>query len=421
MLFVPSLLLLLSANGSRFLRPFDLQLCEFDETGRGIQTLIDRAPGDTLMEIPNDCVVTSRKLFERYPILSEKLEGCDTMEHEEESSSSFYLSDEEVLVAGICLLKLDEDDYISSLPTSHASIITLPCNEWRNISTYLPNCYRTTLQATRNWSKRACSKIRSLFDRDEATRRSTSSLSEKDILWACSMVRSRSIAVPELKEEVITDGKRPPPRALFPGIDLLNHKAGAKTQLELTNKNVWKVTTPEKHTKGDQVFLSYGDDKDNWKLLLTYGFCLRNNPQHIIFFDLDDLIEAAMECPSLGAVITPRVKQSLMSHPQLSSLYTGISENRGTFSYDANIQAPRESLQNGLALLTSVARQLGSTEDSSVLATQLFQKLIERRRNELQIAVSKIPNNVIVDKPPWEGFVSSLELVLKQEFTVLTR
>lgn len=406
---------LLLLNGSlfvseKYLDPFGLRLDEFfgDKTGRGVQTLTDRSPGDVLMEIPNNCVITSQRLFERYPFLaSDKTEAA--------------LSDEEVLAAGICFLKATQDDYISSFPESHASIITLPSQVWDDIASCLPGCYRTSLQATRDWTSEACHKIRSCLQEQ-----STISISDEDdlIRWACSMVRSRSIAVPELGTNEDDDSSSPlqePPRGLFPGLDLLNHRIGAGTQLALdTEDDVWRVTTQDKYSKNDQIFLSYGDDKDNWKLLLTYGFCLEHNPSALIFFDIDDLLNAAMKSPRLGKVITARVKESLKQNPQLRA-YTSLGEDRATFSYDAKLQEPRESLHGGLALMTSVANQLGSIEESSVLATELFQMMIEIRRKELQTAVSDIPKVKAKVGDEWNGFVSSLELVLKQELGCLTR
>jgi hypothetical protein len=232
------------------------------------------------------------------------------------------------------------------------------------------------------------------------------------------MVRSRSVAVPELlkpEDGIIEDDSRIPLRALIPGLDLLNHQVGAKTTLSFVDDNTWQVVSETPHQTNDQVWLSYGDEKDNWKLLVTYGFCLADNPAHqFLFWDFSDLLDAASR--ARPSIFTPRIQQSLLQNPQLA-VYTQPGEQRAILSYDVGTQTPRESLQGGLALLASVAAQLGRPDDTT-LPNDVFNHLLISRQEDLKTCLKTLDQ---VDVPQeWQALFSSLRLVLEQEQTLLT-
>lgn len=384
MLFLPIVLLATSWVGERFLKPFDMEIHEFSETGRGVRTTRDRRTGETLLEIPLQDTLTATSLCQQFPTL---------LEHP--------WTDEQILALGLCHMLQQQDNnlYIQSLPR-HVSLLTMPEDLWETaFRPCLPRCYQEFMSATRTWGRDLCTSARKEFD-----------FSEQDILWACSMVRSRSVSVPELKPENVEDI----PHALIPGLDLLNHQVGAKSTLSLVGDS-WQLLSETPHQTNDQVWLSYGDEKDNWKLLVTYGFCLADNPAHqFLFWDFSDLLDAASR--ARPSIFTPRIQQSLLQNPQLA-VYTQPGEQRAILSYDVGTQTPRESLQGGLALLASVAAQLGRPDDTT-LPNDVFNHLLISRQEDLKTCLKTLDQ---VDVPQeWQALFSSLRLVLEQEQTLLT-
>lgn len=267
----------------------------------------------------------------------------------------------------------------------------------------LPRCYRESFQATRDM-------VSNVFV-------------DESFLWAFSMVRSRSIAVPELDDRIASSsstGPSSPTTALIPGLDLFNHAFDAGTLLQLddddtsgattTNSQFWTLTSSKSYKAGDQLFLSYGEEKDNWKLLLTYGFAVENNPNPLVFWTWEDLLDAAGQ--ARPSVFPERVRKQLFWHPQLYEVYSKPSETRATFSYNAKTQTQRESLQGGLEMLQTLAVQLGHDGDNS-LSKDVIAELMRNRIDEL----TKSINSIEVMRVPlkWRPFTDSVLLALKEE------
>jgi hypothetical protein len=200
-----------------------------------------------------------------------------------------------------------------------------------------------------------------------------------DWQWAFSMVRSRSVAVPELE----WDDNREMESiqlALIPGLDLCNHQFGAGTVLQLSKDDYWTLFSSQSYAAGDQIFRSYGDDKDNLKLFLTYGFVVDDNPNNLAFWSWQDLLEVASSVRP--GTFSERIRQSLLNHPQLKE-YVTPSESKAAFSFDLKRRVPRESLQNGLTMLSSLATQLGFPDDTA-LPQDALDGLIQARISELR-------------------------------------
>mmetsp|Transcript_1413 Transcript_1413/g.3252 ORF Transcript_1413/g.3252 Transcript_1413/m.3252 type:complete len:459 (-) Transcript_1413:46-1422(-) len=373
----------------RYLEPFGLELVDNDGY-RSVRTIEDRPEGEILLEIPLQDTLT-------VDTIKSELATCSEIDNVEDQ--------EEALALGLLALKNAEDPYVSRVfPKSHHNVWTMPKSLWNIWKSALPRCYFETFGATRQ----RISKF--------ATNAAESNAQNiDDLLWAFSMVRSRSLAVPELA----TDQENIP-LALIPGLDLLNHEFGSTTQLSLDEiSQKWVLASSDSINAGKEVFLSYGDDKDNWKLLLNYGFALTDNPNAVVFWSWRDLLDAAqMVRPN---TFSERVCQQLMKHPQLTA-YTTISEQRATFSYDASTQTPRESLNNGFVLLHSLAAQLGSPESDNgeVLAQEVLEKLIEKRLEELREGQSNLAaENENIDSE-WTPFFESLRVALEAEEKQLT-
>ena len=332
---------------------------------------MNRSPGDILLQIPLDDTIVAK-----------------------ETSDDFS---QEQRLALVLLEGLKKGHpYISNvLPKDHFSFWTLPSSLWENLKPVIPRCYRESFQATRSMVLDFCSEI----EREGYTM--------EEILWAFSMVRSRSMAVPELRNDDDTL-----PLALIPGLDLFNHAFDSSTLLHL-EKQKWTLTSSKPLAAGDQVFLSYGDDKDNWKLILTYGFSTKTSKNPLVFWTWEDLLQAAGSVrPS---VFPSNVQKQLLNHPQLYESYTKLSENRATFSYNPLEKKPRESLEKGLMMITSLATQLGHGGDTTLASDVLFQ-LLNSRIGELKDARTKLNSEIPSN---WKPFVESLFTVIEEEETHL--
>jgi hypothetical protein len=381
---------------------------------RSVRTLKDRSPGDILLEIPLEDTITVDRIRSR-------LASC-ARDVDAEQNSNEENDEEEALALGLLRLR-DEalDPYVANvLPKKHFNAWTLPGNLWKETLTVLPRCYAETFKATR----RRVNKFAT------ATTNTNDDFTLDDALWAFSMVRSRSLAVPELDDDNNADDRMP--LALIPGLDLLNHAFGSGTQLQLVvdddsngehSTSKWVLTSSDSVKAGDEVFLSYGDDKDNWKLLLTYGFAVPNNPNALVFWSWRDLLDAARQVRP--DTFTDPVCQQLLRHPQLEA-YTVASEQRATFSYDVQTNTPRESLTNGLTMLNSLAAQLGKPEtESDALGNQVLGELKRRRLEELRDGQSRLKdqqaerNKRIDDEQEnyseWKPFFESLRVALESE------
>jgi len=413
---------------------------------RQVRSLTDRSPGDILLEIPSEDIITVKRIRSRLGAYCKTNgNGNDSGSYNgEENDINTNENDdqEEALALGLLRLKHETlDPYVSNvLPMKHFNAWTLPRRLWKETKSVLPRCYSETFDATRQRVNKFAMKITAASSSNEFT--------IDDALWAFSMVRSRSLAVPELRNDN-NDGENDRiPLALIPGLDLLNHKFGSGTELQLiiddtdddddnsnnvnsNSKSKWVVSSSKSIKAGDEVFLSYGDDKDNWKLLLTYGFALPNNPNAVVFWSWRDLLDAAHVVRP--ATFTDAVCQQLMRHPQLEA-YTVKSENRATFSYNAQTRTPRESLSNGLIMLNSLAAQLGKPEKETTgkgLENQVLVELRRRRLEELREGQSLLKDLQEVRKAQsngskqneeyleWKPFFDSLRSALEAELQQL--
>ena len=392
-----------SSVTDRYLKPFSLELHNFPQTGRGVRTVVDRAPGDILLQVPvADTVVAT----------DEESSFVSSTSDTPSTTTTTTLSNEQKLAMKIALLRKEHHPYISSdmIPkVQHFSVWSLPSELWDLLC--LPKCYRESFQATRTMVTEFC-RQQSFSDNNKNNNGDDDDIDT--IEWAFSMTRSRSIAVPELTQENAVD-KDPVPLALIPGLDLFNHGFDAGTVLQLKD-NTWTLTSSKSYNAGDQIFLSYGDDKDNWKLLLTYGFSIPNNPNTLVFWTWEELLQAAGQVRP--KMFPERVRQSLFRHPQLT-IYTTPTEDRATFSFDAKTQTPRESLQNGLTLLSSLATQLGYPQDDE-LPQEVMEQLVQNRLIEIQNCRGKLSSSSKSVPSEWKTFWGSVQLALEEEEAYLS-
>mmetsp|Transcript_22466 Transcript_22466/g.25046 ORF Transcript_22466/g.25046 Transcript_22466/m.25046 type:complete len:473 (+) Transcript_22466:84-1502(+) len=426
-----------ATSEKQYLEPFALELKTTDDDGgndkRFVCTLTDRSVGDVLLEIPVEDVITVEQILRRRRLQQQQKSG-EYCEHDVDNNvdGGFDEDDEEEALAfGLLQLRYEEFDpyVVNILPEKHFNVWTLPADMWKETATILPRCYSETFDATRQKVNEFVTRISKQEEGEEDGKRQKSrprGYTVDDALWAFSIVRTRSLAVPELNnsnDSEKNDNDRVP-LALIPGLDLLNHDFGSGTQLQLVStSSKWVVSSSDSYKAGNEVFLSYGDDKDNWKLLLTYGFTIPNNPNAVVFWSWEDLLDAANKVrPN---TFTDYVCQQLLRHPQLNA-YTIASEDRATFSFDASSSTPRESLSNGLAMLNSLVVQLGHPEedDGKSLTKEVLGELIRRRLDELtdcqgRLRTQQEERRKFEKYSEWNPFFEALRVALESEEKLL--
>ncbi|KAL3924489.1 MAG: hypothetical protein SGILL_001014 [Bacillariaceae sp.] len=425
----------------KYLGPFGLQLHNFQDTGgRGVQSNVDRPVGELLLEIPVEDTITSSQLKSSSSVTTASDNDLFAVLFQHANGA-----EERLAIELLRRRDQNKDPYIKEvLPKEHYnSIWTLPDDLWDALrSKCLPRCYLETFQATRDRVMDFCTRMLAAQEQMKQPQQ-PQKYSVDDFLWAFSMVRSRSVAVPELQPEASDvaaatgddNHLSQVPLALIPGLDLLNHDfdKGSATQLQLVkeeqkgndkdSKTSWWVSSNKPIEAGEQVFLSYGDDKDNWKLLLTYGFAVSDNPNSLVFWSWRDLLDAASKVRP--TIFQERVCAQLLRHPQLQA-YTTLSEDRATFSFDAKHKQPRESLSNGLVMLANLVTQLGQPSDDKigddVLRELIRQRIddLQRCQEELEKQIKSIDDDDVKQRKGWIPFLGSLQVAINQEEKDLT-
>jgi len=88
---------------------------------------------------------------------------------------------------------------------------------------------------------------------------------------------------------------------LAPFIDLFNHKYNAPVRSGFSRRGTFEVIVEAPVKKGEQIFIEYGEQKDNLDLLVLYGFTLPigENASDKIQVTLDDVLYAAADFPNV--------------------------------------------------------------------------------------------------------------------------
>jgi hypothetical protein len=143
----------------------------------------------------------------------------------------------------------------------------------------------------------------------------------------------------------------------------------------------------------------------------------------LTFWTWDDLLDAASSVKP--TIFTDRIVESLKRHPQLQ-MYTTVSENRPTFSYDSSLGKPRESLLNGLTMVSNLHIQLGGQqEEDGKLEREVLEQLIKQRIFDLELSHEEITKyiselNESKQHHEWIPLLKSITVALKQELNDLS-
>ena len=369
---------------SCLLDPYDLQVHDFASTGRGLRTLRGRNPGETILSVPECDALTVSSLFHRFPDL---LNQARSSEHK--------FSDEQILAIGLIKLRGINDPYVSSLPTRQFSVLEIPTS----ILSYLPRAYQKIILAYQDHVERLYETINHVLD---------FKVSLADFQWAFATVRSRCIGVGDEHQDengvVVTQGGEK--RVMLPALDLLNHRFGADAQISFSSVDqFYELKSNISFAKGEQVFISYGEKRDNLKMLMTYGFCPPGNPNVVAFFDVSDLLHA---CSSARpAFFPPPVQQ------QLYDLMVKCGKDRDIFEYDGCSHQALNSLQVGIDMMAEIQKQFVARPDIA-FTNDITTALIDTRTKEIENCMKMIQTSPFIETE-WKHLINSIAILLRSE------
>jgi hypothetical protein len=363
-------------------------------------------------------------MIERFPLLEQ---AVDTSFHKFETK----LSDEQILAAGLLHLrgKYDggseekvQDKYIESLPPQQNSVLQMP----DELMGCLPSAYQKLVRAYQDRVHDLHQSLLRCFDAEKESEREILSLlqSTSDFQWAFATVRSRCVGMDAENDSDIDERIRTGAidtnevRIMLPGFDLLNHKAGAQSTHHYdADQDAYILRSQETLSAGDQVFISYSDERDNLKMLMTYGFCVKENPSGLIFFDSYDLLRACAE--ARPRYFTYPVLQ------QIEGLLRKLGKHRDLYEYDGIQETPKPCLSSGIRMMEELEKQfLPSDEvDASFYQDLLDSVLAARRREALECMeqnerILQASDDNRNDNDPmldWKPMMQSIQMLLRAE------
>lgn len=374
------------------LADFDLEIYDFPDTGRGLKTTRDRKEGEVLVKVPEKDALTASVILDRFPLLDQAAKSSiETRE--------IQLTDEQVLAVGLLLLKQDKDRYASSLPPQQ-SVLQIP----EPLISFLPVAYQKLIVAYRQHCEKLRASIVEFLPDDVATKLVT----PQDFAWAFATVRSRCVGMDGDDDPRVRTGGKDEIRVMLPGFDLLNHKFGAVTSPGFHEEEQhYFVKSNDPYAADEQVFISYSDQRDNLKMLMTFGFVAPGNPEQIVNLDVEDLFRAlAVARP---AYFQPAVLQ------QLWGLIKKLGKERDLYEWNGRTKKPDELLLNGIDMMADIEKQFLKEPDTT-FGKDILACMIANRRQELAHGIERLNQAMEgMEDKTWIPMMSSMKLLMQEE------
>ena len=412
----------------RRLSEFDLQPHDFSTTGRGLQTTRDRSAGDVLIRVPESEAITVKSILQHFPVLEQA--ATKSLEEQDEK-----LTDEQILAAGLLLLLQQSQPQESSSTTNPSYALSLPpqysvLQMPSELLACLPRSYQKLIQAYHEHVAKLQHSLMSVLPETEKV----VIADNNDFVWAFATVRSRCVGMDGEDDARIRTGGQGEIRVMLPGFDLLNHQFGAQTTPAFVSANAaaseradtgtggalehggyYEIRSEDTYPKDDQVFISYSDHRDNLKMLMTYGFCISSNPNRLVTFDVQDLLEACA-----------RARPKYFSEQvlgQLWGLLLKLKKERDLFVWDASAQAPQPSLQKGIQMMVELEKQFLETDGNKdePFAGDVLAALRTARQEELSQRLQMMDQAALHKhvEPSWIPMLESIRVLLKAETSYL--
>lgn len=255
-----------------------LYLKFYPETGRGVTSTKSLAPGNILICVPLDLMITFDKVHNHmYPLflnLKVKLKMQELLSIflmvESKCKGSFWTT------------------YINSLPVDLPNLPWL-CSE--NELLLYPIRFREKCKVKLENFKESAERVKLILNSYKA-----SIWDEALFKWSYVMVNTRSVYIEPAVcanefdyNNVLLDE---PCMALCPFLDMFNHNSKANTEAICVRENLsylYKLKSHKKHSKYEQIFISYGAH-NNETLLIEYGFFIEGNILDTVDFDLREVL-----------------------------------------------------------------------------------------------------------------------------------
>lgn len=267
-------------KGKRNFSQVQLKAAVFADTGRGLMATRAVQPGEVLVSIPKEVLITSSKVVED-AVLWKALQ---------ESHMKFRAMD---LLALFLLYQkyLGEKSwwkvYLDSLPTEYS--VPAYCRQ-EELDAF-PEILKTYKLKQNEDVSQCYYSIQVVISTSAYLQSLFSSLCIEEVRWSWFTVNTRAVYLKNENSSPIVIGDDT--CALAPYLDLLNHTHTAQMKAYLNPVNsCYEIETQVRYEQYDQVFINYGPH-DNLKLYVEYGFILPQNPHNHVPVTMSEVVQVA--------------------------------------------------------------------------------------------------------------------------------
>ncbi|XP_069126122.1 SET domain-containing protein 4-like [Argopecten irradians] len=262
-------------NKFRQQRPF-LSAATFKTTGRGLMTHHAIHAGNTIVSIPKHLLITPHTVLTS---LQQHITKWDKQLSSQQAMSIFLIAERKKQKSSFWF------PYINILPKTYNTPAFFSETELNLLPHNVKSRALTEISKVHTAYKLSANCVRDVWPELDFTL--------NDFLWAWYSVNTRSVFYKhEMCEEFVDDKNY---IALAPFLDLLNHSYCANITASFNKKsNCYEIQTEDTYRKYDEVFISYGNH-DNTHLLVEYGFVLPNNPNDVIEFSFESVLEVTVK------------------------------------------------------------------------------------------------------------------------------
>ncbi|KAK3594488.1 hypothetical protein CHS0354_030008 [Potamilus streckersoni] len=252
---------------------FILKIPVKTETGRGLMTKKKILPGEIIISIPEQLLITTRT------VLQSEI-------HDIVKSWTPKLSPQQA-IAVFLIWEFTKGrqshwfQYIAVLPMSFATplyfkkaeLSLLPVSVYSKAVKEIQKI-KTAYNDIASFSKEHWKEFHDVFNFN-------------NFRWAWYVINTRSVFFKGENSEYLSCDKND--IALAPFLDMLNHSSHANIQAGFNHTtHCYEIKTFDKYKPYEQVFISYGPH-NNSHLFIEYGFITLGNPQDVYDFSYDDL------------------------------------------------------------------------------------------------------------------------------------
>lgn len=302
----------------------------FSNTGRGLCSKIKILPGDVVIRLPLEAMITLATL-ENDQKFQDLFEELDTPKIE--------LSFQSMLAFYILFQKHTKNSpfaqYIASIPTQFSNPYFCSSKELY----FLPEIVLLQTVDQNKKIRDSLKTLRDAFGDKTCPCCGLSFVNEvlkiEDFKWAYFAVNSRCVFVnnhdiqPLVEtspwcKQMLSDR---PEMALAPFLDLFNHSDAASTESLIekqNNKSFFQLVTNKPYEPAEQIFISYGS-LSNLKLFTEYGFSIDQNAHDYFEITLGD-IEALLKTERKGFFVHANKFKFIREHNLADQMFIHVKD-----------------------------------------------------------------------------------------------